>query len=264
MDTKRTKIFLSDPQVLFREGIHFILSGEDDFEVIGEATGNEDTVTRIEANPPQLVILSMEDKKLAGPEAVRQIKRRLPAVAAIMTIEKKDEDQLLQVISSGASAFLTKDIDPEHLLDTVRDVSQGGLPLIDELLGPVMAARVLAEFEDVVSLNRGMDNLLAGLTPKETQVLEAIAGGSSLAQVSAKLDVNEDSVRNHLKLALNKLAANDLTRSVIITVQRSLSSVISPPSRSKMPPDDYLTQEEFARFKETLARRLSDVVGETV
>ena len=67
---KRIKIFLSDPQVLFREGIHFILSGEDDFEVTGEATSNEETLNHIENNPPTVVILNMQDKKVSGPEIV--------------------------------------------------------------------------------------------------------------------------------------------------------------------------------------------------
>jgi DNA-binding NarL/FixJ family response regulator len=89
-NTKRIKIFLSDPQVLFREGIHFILSGEDDFEVTGEATNNEDTLARIEVNSPHIVILNIEDKKLSGPEAVRLIKRQFSAVSAILTIAKKD------------------------------------------------------------------------------------------------------------------------------------------------------------------------------
>jgi DNA-binding NarL/FixJ family response regulator len=263
-NNKKTKIFLSDPQILFREGIHFILSGEDDFEVTGEATNNEDTVARIETNPPHIVILNIEDKKLSGPEAIRLIKRQFPFVSAILTIDKKDEKQLFEVIRSGASAYLMKDIDPERLLDMVRDVSQGGLPITEELLIPGMAAKVLAEFEDIKSLSEGMGNLLAGLAPKEMQILSSIAAGNDIAQVVAKLNMNEDSIRNNLKLVLNKLAANDQTRAVIIAVQRSLSSVIGTTGQSRRPTEEYLTQEEFARFKDSLAKRLRDIVGKAV
>jgi DNA-binding NarL/FixJ family response regulator len=58
---EKAKVFLSDPQVLFREGIHFILSGEDDFEVVGETTSNEDALTHIMANPPNIAVLSMHN-----------------------------------------------------------------------------------------------------------------------------------------------------------------------------------------------------------
>ncbi len=261
---KRIKIFLSDPQVLFREGIHFILSGEDDFEVIGEATNNEDAFARIEANPPHVAILNIEDKKLSGPEALRRIKRQFPFVSAVLTIEKRDEEQLFEVIKSGASACLTKDTDPEHLLDTVRDVSQGNLPIMEELLTPEIAAKALTEFEDIKSLNEGTDNLIAGLTPKETQILNGIAAGNTIEQVAAKINTDEESIRNDLKLVLNKLVANDQTRAVIMTVQRSLTSVIDNTGRSKRLAEEYLTQEEFTKFKDNLAKRLKNIVGEAV
>jgi DNA-binding NarL/FixJ family response regulator len=168
---------------------------------------------------------------------------------------------LFQVIKCGASAYLTKDTDPERLLDTVRDVSQGGLPVVEELLTSEMAAKVLAEFDEIKSLGEGIDNLMAGLAPKERQILDSIATGNEIEQVAARLNVNEDSIRNNLKLILSKLAANDQTRTVIAMVQRSLSPVIGAAGRSGKLTEEYLTQEEFARFKDGLAKRLRDIVG---
>lgn len=260
----KIKIFLSDPQVLFREGIHFILSGEEDFEVTGEATSNEDSLAHIEANPPDIVILNIQDKKLSGLEAVRLIKRQFPTMSAIMTIAKKDDQQLFEVIRSGVGAYLTKDTDPERLLDTVRDISQGGLPIVEELLIPEIAVKVLAEFENVKSLGEGMDNFMASLTPKEIQILNSIAAGNEIEQVSVKLNMNEDSIRKNLNLILNKLVANGRTRAVIVAVQRSLSSIMTATTgRPKTTTGEYLTQEEFARFKDSLAKRLQDVAGKT-
>ncbi len=258
---KRIKIFLSDPQVLFREGIHFILSGEDDFEVTGEAINNEETLTHIENNPPNLVILNMQDKKVSGPEIVRRIKKRFPSVSAVLTIDKKDGDQLFEAIRSGASAFLTKDADPEHLLDTVRVVSQGSLPIMEELLTPEIAAKALTEFEDINSLNERMDNLMAVLTQKEKQVLTNVAAGNNTEEVAAKMNIDEETVRGTLRLILNKLVTNDQTREVITTVQQSLPAMLGntggPPGR----PDEYLTREEFTKFKDSLAKRLKNIAG---
>jgi DNA-binding NarL/FixJ family response regulator len=259
---KRIKIFLSDPQILFREGIHFVLSGEDDFEVTGETTNNEEVLTHIENNPPQIAILNTEDKKLSGPEIISRLKRRFPSVSVILTIEKKDEEQLFEVIKSGASANLTKDTEPEQLVDTVRAVSQGSLPIMEELLTPAMAARALTEFEDIESLNEGMDNLMASLTLTETQILNSIAAGNSTEQVVAKLNMDEELIRDNLKLVLKKLVTNDQTKAVIATMQRGLPSVISKAGRSDELAEEYLTREEFARFKESLAKRLKNVIGE--
>src|SRR4030042_5362412 len=93
---EKIKIFLSDPQVLFREGIHFILSGEDDFEVTGEAINNEEAFTHIEANPPSIAILNIRDKKVGGPEIVRRVKRRVPSISALLTIEEQSEETLFE------------------------------------------------------------------------------------------------------------------------------------------------------------------------
>ncbi len=262
MSIKRIKIFLSDPQVLFREGIHFILSGEDDFEVTGEATNNEESFTHIEANPPHVVILNIQDKKLSGPEAVRRIKKRFPSVFAILTIEKKDGAQLFEAIRSGASAYLTKDSDPEHLLDTVRVVSQGSLPIMEELLTPEIASIALTEFEDISSLNERMDNVMAVLTQKETQVLNSIAAGNSIEQVAAKLNIDEESIRGYLRLILNKLVANDQTRAIITTVQNSLPVMLSNTGGLSRLSEEYLTREEFTKFKDSLAKRLKSIASE--
>jgi DNA-binding NarL/FixJ family response regulator len=261
---KRTKIFLSDPQVLFREGMHFILSGEDDFEVTGETTNNEDALAFIETNPPQIAVLNAEDKKYRGPEIVHLIKKKFPETSTILTVDKKETEQVFEVVRSGARACLTKDIDPENLLEVIREVSQGGLPIIQELLTPEIAAKVLAEFEDTQYLNDSMGNLLAGLNTKETQILGRISAGDAIEEAAVKLNTNQDSIKDNLRVILSKLEANDETRTLVLTVQRSLPVMIHDTGRSKRLSEQYLTREEFTRFKDSLAKRLKDVAGEAV
>jgi DNA-binding NarL/FixJ family response regulator len=261
---KRISVYLSDPQVLFREGIHFILSGEEDIEVIGEATSNEEAFQHIEVNPPNIAILSVPDKKVSGPEITRRLKRKFPSMATVLTIEKKDEEVLFEVMKSGASACLVKDADPESLLDIIRAAARGDFPIMEELLTPELAKMVLAEFEDAEALKERMDNLMAGLTQRETQVLNDIAAGNSQGQVAANLNVDEEVVRDSLKLILNKMVANDQTRSVIETVQQSLPAALETASRARRLSEEYLTRDEFVKFKESLAKRLQNIVGEVV
>ena len=258
----KVKVFLSDPQILFREGIHFILSGEEDFEVTGETTSNEEAFTLIEANPPSIAILSMQDKKSSGPETARRIKRSQPSVAVILTMEKKEDEKVFEAIKSGASICLTKDTDPEQLLDIIRVVSQGSLPILDDLMTPGLAAMALAEFESLSALNEQMDNLLAHLTQKETQVLTSLAAGSSLEQVATKLSINEDTIRRHLRLVLNKLVANDQAQTVIEAAQRSLPTIIRSPLKKDGKPVEYVTKAEFNKFKDDLMERLKSFLGE--
>jgi two-component system response regulator DevR len=258
---EKIRVFLSDPQVLFREGIHFILSGEDDFEVTGEATSNEEAYTLIEANPPLIAILSLQDATADGCEIARRIKRSLPSISVILTLEKKEEEKLFQAIKCGASACLTKDTDPDFLLNIIRVVAQGSQPIIDELFAPGLAVRALAEFNDVAAVNKQVDNLLANLTNKESQILKTIGGGSSLAETATKLDMSEETIRRNLKMVQNKLVNNDQAHTVFEAAQRSLPMLIRSKS-SKDAPGQYVTRTEFNEFKESLMARFKSFISE--
>jgi DNA-binding NarL/FixJ family response regulator len=258
---EKVKVFLSDPQVLFREGIHFILSGEEDFEVIGETTTNDEAYTLIEANPPGVAVLAMQDKKTSGPEITRRIRRSLPSVSVILTTDKKEDEKIFEAIKSSVSVCITKDTDPEQFLDTIRVVSQGSLPIVAELRSPGMAALALAEFEALSELNQQMDNLLAHLTAKEIQVLESIAAGDSAVQTAAKLGASEDAVSRHLRMVLNKLVANDQAQAVIEAAQRSLPSIIRRPLKKDGKAAEYVTKAEFNEFKEHLMERLKSLLS---
>ena len=90
-------------------------------------------------------------------------------------------------IKSGASACITKDTEPEHLLDIIRVVAQGSLPLMEELLTPAIAPIGNRRFAEVTALNQEFDNMLAGPTAKEQQILAAIAAGGNIEQLPPSL-----------------------------------------------------------------------------
>jgi DNA-binding NarL/FixJ family response regulator len=259
---EKVKVFLSDPQVLFREGIHFILSGEEEFDVIGETTSNQEAFTLIQANPPNVAILSILDGKFNGLEITRRIKRSLPSVSVILTMDKSDEDQLFEAMKSGASACLSKDTDPEELLNVIRVVAQGNQPITEALLIPGIASRTIIDFEDWAALSEQVDNLLANASPKESEILSSIADGNGIEQVAAKLDTNEEVVRRNLKLLLNKLVANDQAQTLIEATQRSLPPMVRGGTKRGKASADYVTREEFNEFKEILMARIKSLIGE--
>ena len=256
----KTKVFLSDPQVLFREGIHFILSGEDDFEVTGETTGNEETLVHVTASPPNVVILSLKDAKVGGPAATRRIKRDLPTTQVIMTMTEKTDEDVFSAVKSGASACITKDTDPEYLLDVIRVVAQGSQPIIDELLTPGLATMVLAEFRDIATLNEQVNNLLANLNERELALLNSIVAGNDTDQIAEKLSITEENIRRNLRLIVNKLVSNEQSRALIEAAQRSLPSIIQ--SRDGDLEAKYVTKAEFNDFKDSLMDRLKSLIGE--
>ena len=255
---EKVKVFLSDPQILFREGIHFILSGEDDFEVTGETTGNEEAFSLIQANPPNIAILSLHDTKTDGLEITRRIRRNLSSVYVILITDENEPENILLVLKSGASARINKDTEPEHLLDIIRVVAQGSLPIMEELFNPDVASLVITEFTDLTTLSDEFSEMLASLAPKELQILNSIAAKNTIDQVAAKVEMTEDNVRRNIRMILNKLVSNDQARTIIEAAQRSMPSIIRTGKRELR--SDYITRAEFNEFKDRLMERLKSLI----
>ncbi|OGO22169.1 MAG: hypothetical protein A2144_14150 [Chloroflexi bacterium RBG_16_50_9] len=260
---EKIKVFISDPKALFRDGLHFIISREEDLEVTGKSTSNEEAFALIELNPPNVAILSMIDSKFNGPEITCRIKINLPSVSVILTMDENNDEQVFAAIKSGASACLTKDTKPEFLLSTIRLVALGGQPIIKALLIPELALRILIEFEDFAVLSDQLNHVLAHLTRNEAEVLNCIRRSKGIRQVAAGLKTDEETIQRYLEMILTKLVANDRARAAIEATQQSLFAMKARTVKSSKIPADYVTREEFIKFEESLMERLKSLTGKS-
>ena len=127
-------VYLADKQVLFREGIHFTLSGEEDIEVVGETTDNEEALNFLETTPPNVAILSMSYCQPSSTEVTRRVKQTLPtSVSIILVADSDNEEHFFAAMKCGANACVTKDIDLDTLLQTIREVAKGDKPIMKAL-----------------------------------------------------------------------------------------------------------------------------------
>jgi DNA-binding NarL/FixJ family response regulator len=259
---ERIKVILSHPRVIFREGVHFIMSGEEDFEVAGEATGNREAWELIEVNPPNVAILSQADAKSGGVEITRRIKQVYPSVAVVLITDKNDSEQIFNSLKSGVSALLTADIGPEQLVATIREAAHGHFPVIDAMLAPALASNILADFQDMATLNERLGISMAQLSKKEIEILNAIVSGGGIGQVTAKINLTEEAVRDHLRVILRKLGANDQIRVTIEAAQKSLSSSVPVSLKGNGGQVEYLSRVEFNDFKDSLMSRFKLLVSE--
>ena len=258
----RISVFLADWQVLFREGIHFTLSGEEDIDVIGEATSSGEALRAIEASPPRLAILNADHEDFGGIRAARYLRQNFPSVAVILIVDTRNDELLLQVMKSGASACLTKETDPADLIDTIRMVVRGSQPIADLMLRPEVASRVLTEFEQFTLISKQVDNLLPGLTQGENEVLRRIAQGVSAEQIAKGLGVSREDVSQHLQRVLTKLVTNDHIRQVMAAAQDSRLSGTFRGRPSGKPAEEYITRDEFAAFRDSIWERFRTAIDE--
>lgn len=261
---EKISVFLNDWQVLFREGIHFTLSGEEDIEVIGETTSSEEALSFIQNNPPRVAVLNINHDKFSGIKVARYLTHNYPSVAVLLIMDRDNEEHLFMVLKSGASACITKDADPDDLINSIRLVAQGNRPICKAILRPEIATRVLGEFEESLLLSQQVDNLLASLTHDETQILHRIAEGEVIEQICQVLNISEEAINQNLGYIMTKLVTNNHIREVIEAAQNGLLSLIFRAHLTGKTPSDYVTRGEFTAFKDTIRDRFKTVAGEIV
>ena len=230
-----TRVLLVDDQALVRSGFSLILSVEDDFEVVGEAGDGAAAIELTRALRPDIVLMDVQMPVMDGIEATRRIVAEDLAKVLVLTTFDHDE-YVFDGLAAGASGFLLKNSDAEHLVEAVRTVAAG-----HALLAPQITRRVI---EQMVAGERGAPSErrssgepvgthaarqqmaapagLALLTPREREVLELVGTGLSNAEIASTLYLGEATVKTHVSNVLSKLHVRDRVQAVVLAHRAGL------------------------------------------
>lgn len=218
------KVLLVDDQPLLRMGFRLILEGEDDMQIVGEAADGIDALTQTDALKPDVVLMDVRMPRMDGIEATGRIAKAHPETKIIILTTFDLDEYAFAGLQAGASAFLLKDVAPEELVHAVRLVASG-----DAVVAPRVTARLL---ETYVRSGAGRppapaseperDPLLDDLTPREQEVLRALAEGLSNAEIAHKFFLSEATVKTHVRRILTKLHLRDRVQAVVYAYETGL------------------------------------------
>jgi len=194
-------VYVADPLAIFREGIYVALTGEEDIDVVGATGVYKEAERFIKANSPDIAILHINFGRLSGLEIARRIKRKLLQIQVILMLEDEDDERLFAAIKSGASACITRDIDPEHLVNAIKEVAEGAKPISHALLRPTVAERVLDEFQNILPVSQEDRDTL---TNTEADILRRASEGTTAAGLMATLGFSQQALDVQLALILSK------------------------------------------------------------
>jgi DNA-binding NarL/FixJ family response regulator len=194
------RVLLADDQEMVRTGFRLILSAEGDIEVVGEAGTGVDAVERARALRPDVVLMDIRMPGLDGLEATRALQGD-PEPPRIVVVTTFDLDEYVYgALRAGACGFLLKDAGPRLLVEAVRAAAAG-----DALVSPSVTVRLL---EHLAKPQRsGHDS--GGLSPRELDVVKAVARGRTNAEIAAELFVSLSTVKTHLTNVQAKLDARN-------------------------------------------------------
>ncbi|MGB3699339.1 MAG: response regulator transcription factor [Gordonia sp. (in: high G+C Gram-positive bacteria)] len=196
------RLMLADDHPIVRAGLRALLERHpDQVEIVAEAASGEEALAVCgDGSGIDLVLMDLRfGDGLSGVEATRRI-RSLPAAPSVLVVTNYDTDaDILNAIEAGASGYLLKDSNPAELLAAVLAAARGA-----SALSPAVASKLMSR----------MRHPTVSLTPREQQILEAVADGRSNRDIARLLFLSEGTVKTHLTNVFGKLGVRSRTAAV--------------------------------------------------
>jgi DNA-binding NarL/FixJ family response regulator len=220
------RVLVADDQSMVRAGFRMLLGGEEDIEVVAEASNGLEAVDKAGRFDPDVVLMDIRMPELDGLEATRRV-LAADSTARILILTTFDLDEYVyEALRAGASGFVLKDEPPEQLIAAIRTIAAG-----DALLSPAITKRVIGEF---VRLPRPTPpSGLAELSERELEVFRLIARGLSNAEIGQELFIGETTVKTHVTHIFQKLDLRDRVQAVVLAYQAGLVEPDPPRSREE-------------------------------
>ena len=229
MATNLITVFIVDEQPVFRLGLRTFLEQEEDVSVLGECSVSDEAVELVASFQPLIALVGTTPPRHRGMDICRRIGQRCPGMPIIMMTPVEDSGELFETIRSGAWAYVSKLADTKTILQAIRSVGQGEMPLQDTLVAhPEVGRRLLEEFQTMARDPRLRD-VMAPLTTREMELLRQLGQGRSNKEIAHILSITPQTVKNHITAILRKLDVNDRTQAVLAGLRYGWITLDAPP-----------------------------------
>jgi DNA-binding NarL/FixJ family response regulator len=218
---KPIKLLIVDDHPLFRQGLVDVLETDPGLSVVAQAADGEVAVGRALEHRPDIVLMDVNLPNANGLRVTRQILNDLPRTKVIILTGYDDAEQVFHALRLGAAAYCSKDIPPEGLLNTVYSVYNGSY---------VVHGQVMS-YEEVISwvqqrlgrysypLDEKSAETYTPLSAREMEILEMVTRGASNKEVAARLNISQQTVKNHMTAILRKLHVDDRTQAAVYALR---------------------------------------------
>lgn len=214
-------IVVVDDHPLFRQGVADAFSLEPDFQIVGQADNGPAGLELIRQQQPAIAVIDVNLPDLNGQQLTRQLISEKSPTRIILLTAYDDLEQKEHAIRSGAAAYCTKDIQPEHLVEVIRKVAQGGSLFEDgKSEGVIPETWSNPQVEDTVRLYSEPLEPYQPLSGREMEVLTCVTRGMSNKEIANLLGISHQTVKNHVTAILRKLGVDDRTQAVVYALQR--------------------------------------------
>jgi two-component system nitrate/nitrite response regulator NarL len=213
------RVLLVDDHALVRKGIEELLQSRG-VQVVASVSSGEEGVRRARELSSDVILLDIKMPGMTGIETLKQLRSSGVRTPVVMLTMSRDDADLGAALRAGAQGYLLKDIDPEELVPALEAVLAGDNVVDAELVGTL--ARIVRTEAGADRQARRPAAPFTDLTPRELEILEHIAGGSSNKMIARALDITDGTVKLHVKAILRKLGMRSRVEAAVMAVEHGL------------------------------------------
>lgn len=188
-----------------RQALEQIIMMADGYELSGSFASAESAIYDIPRLKPNVVLMDINLGGMSGIDCVRELKPKFPDILFMMCTVYEEDEKIFEALAAGANGYILKKTAPGKLLESIRELNDGGAPMSSQI-----ARKVVAVFQE----KNPSSGLLDNLSNREHEILELLAKGMLYKEISTRLGIAQETVRKHVYHIYEKLHVNNRVEAV--------------------------------------------------
>ena len=189
-----------------RQALEQIVSMSDGYRMAGSFPDAESALVGLPVLHPNIVLMDINLGGMSGIEVVRLLKPRYPDMLFMMCTVYEEDEQIFEALAAGANGYILKKTAPSKLLESIRELSEGGAPMSSQIARKVVAAFNRSPRVPQASLD--------ALSNRESEILVLLAKGLLYKEIASQLNIAQETVRKHVYHIYEKLHVNNRVEAV--------------------------------------------------
>lgn len=219
------RVLLIDDHTLFRSGLKLLLQRQPDFEIVDDAPDGVEGLKRAKQHQPDVILLDLNMPGLSGLETLLLLVQDVPNAAVVILTVSEDAEELTTALRDGAIGYLVKNVDADTLVAGIRKAAAHQPVIADSMTAKWIASLRTTPVAAPTPAAAPAQPAGATLTPREHEVVRALAGGASNKEIARTLDVAESTVKNHIQNILKKFNLASRVQIAVYAVEHGIADV---------------------------------------
>ena len=213
----KIRVLLADDHYIVRNGIRTLIEGNEDMEVVGEASDGIEALEKVKNYSPDVLVMDISMPKLNGLDAAELVNKQYPQTKTLILSIYDNDDYVLKAIEVGALGYLLKDTSRDELLKAVRTVALG-----EKYFSGTVSSIIVNGYLHKARMPESINSSKLKLSKKEKEVLKLIIQGMNSREIAEKLALSVRTIDNHRANMMKRVGVRNAAELVKLAIEKKL------------------------------------------